>query len=146
MMVRPLKVETGGYSWVGLTIPIKAVFLPALCPALLQCLHFHGTRYAKTIKRQYKSANRDARRCLLSLPVADRAPHRGRPDASGESNLIEHHIQPIAQGDDLLPRHLWLPLLPQGVDRLREPCSTGVTRRHLLDSSTKAFFLQSKIA
>ena len=36
MTVRPLRLGTHGYSWVVLTISIKAVFLPVLCPALLR--------------------------------------------------------------------------------------------------------------
>ena len=36
MTVRPLRLGTHGYSWVVLTISIKAVFLPVLYPALLR--------------------------------------------------------------------------------------------------------------
>src|SRR5437667_12725423 len=36
MTVRLLRLGTHGYSWVVLTISIKAVFLPVLCPALLR--------------------------------------------------------------------------------------------------------------
>src|SRR5438093_8888896 len=36
MTVRPLRLGTHVYSWVVLTISIKAVFLPVLCPALLR--------------------------------------------------------------------------------------------------------------
>src|SRR5438034_6821703 len=36
MTVRPLRLGTHGYSWVVLTISIKAAFLPVLCPALLR--------------------------------------------------------------------------------------------------------------
>ena len=69
------------------------------------------------------------------MPVADRAPHRRRPDASGETNLFEHSLQPIAEGDYLLlPRDLWLPLLPQGLDHFGKPRAAGIARGHLLDS------------
>lgn len=136
MTVRFLKIRTRGYRQVELTISIKAVFLPVLCPALLQRLHFRCGDNAKTTKREYKRSNRDARRCLLCVLVANRAPHRRRPDASGETNLFEHSIQPIAEGDYLLPRDLWLPLLPQGLDHLGKPRAAGITRSHLLDSTT----------
>src|ERR671923_692649 len=136
MPTRSLRIELRGYGRGGLTISIKAVFLPVLCPALLQRLHFRCGDNAKTTKRQYKSSNRNVRRSLLCVLVADRAPHRRRPDASGESNLFEHRIQTIAEGDYLLPRHLWLPLLPQGLDHLGKPRAAGITCRHLLDSFT----------
>jgi hypothetical protein len=87
MTVRLLRVGTPGYSLVGLAISIKAVFLAVLCPALLQRFHLRRSDYAKTTKRQYKSSNRNVRRSLLCVLVADRASHRRRPDASGEQNL-----------------------------------------------------------
>ena len=134
MTLRFLKVRTCGYRQVGLTISIKAVFFSVLRPAFLQRFHLRRSDQTKTTKRQYKSSNRNIRRSLLCVPVADRAPHRRQPDASGETNLFEHSIQPIAEGDYLVPRDLWLPLLPQGLDHFGKPRAAGIARRHLLDS------------
>jgi hypothetical protein len=60
MTVRLLRVGTGEYSQVRLTIPIKFVFLPVHCPAPLQELDLRGSNNAKTTKREYESPNRDA--------------------------------------------------------------------------------------
>lgn len=136
MAARSLRIGNRSCSLVALTIPIKIVFLTVLCPPLLQGFDFRGSDNAKTTKRQYKSSNRDSRRCLLCMLVADGTPHRRRPDASGESNLIEHRIQTITEGDCLLPRHFWFPLVPQGLDHLGKPRAAGITRGHLLDYFT----------
>ena len=88
MMVRPLRVRTGGYSRVGLTIPIKAVFLPTFCPALLQGFDFRGSNNGKTTKREYESPNRHAWLSLLRPLFAHWAPHRRRPDAPGKSDFV----------------------------------------------------------
>jgi hypothetical protein len=125
MTVRFLKVGTRGYGLLGLTISIKAIFPAVLCPELLQRFHLDRSDYTKPTKRQYKSSNRNVRRSLLCMLVADRAPHRWRSDTSGKTNFFEHRIQTIAEGDYLLPRHLWLPLLPQGLDHLGKPRAAG---------------------
>lgn len=85
MTVRPLRVETRGYSRVGLTISIKAVFLACFA--------------------QYLSSDLTSAGVTLSPRLADRAPHHRGPDFAGGSNLLEDRIQTIAEGDHLFPRH-----------------------------------------
>ena len=104
MTVRFLKVRTRGDRQVGPTISIKVVFFAVLCPALLQ--RFHPCAAATRPKRP--SANIRARTetfggacCVCRLQTGHHIVGGRMPRE--KQNLFEHSIQPIAEGDYLLP-------------------------------------------
>ncbi len=57
MAARSQRAGTRGCSLAELTIPIKAVFLPVLCPALIQGLDFRLRGNAEAAKREYNGPN-----------------------------------------------------------------------------------------
>ena len=121
-------------------VRIKPVLSPVPDPGPFDPAHVLRRRDLETPQRKDRGPDRDARLRGGSPPPAFRARHHGRTDLTLGSYRPQHRVETITEPDHFGHRHPRMPLPPQGVDHLREPCPLGITRRHRLRSSRPSTF------
>ena len=118
--------------WPLLSMEIASACLSVLIPAPLQSLHFVFWCNAEPAESKDGCAHRYVRRGLGHGSLAAGAQHGGcgGPNATRLANVLQHAVEAISEGKQLVPGHLGSPLSTQRLDHLRKPRPLSIACWH----------------
>src|SRR5262252_8719819 len=103
---------------------------PIAVPSFFEGLDLQGRGRGKTPQRQNGGPDRHAGGRGTMSGLAMRTRHHGWEDLPRLAEPLEGGIELIAETEEGVHGHGWLPHLPHDRDQFREPDLVGIARRH----------------
>ena len=127
-----MPVYSMGWLWPQFAMEIASGRLSVLVPAFLQQpdLGFWGN--VEPPKSKDGCAHGYARCALQHGTTTARTQRRrrGGRDVARVANVMKHAVKPIAERDEVVPRHLGSPLRTQRLNHFRKPRPLSIARCH----------------